>query len=87
MKPHERIRRLFFNHIRKTLSIVGHDLFRSEVFKPYWLTYAMYGAKVLMYMGTAKTLYFYDIIDRLNVTAFVGLAFQVMLPKFKTFLK
>lgn len=58
-------------------SLVGHDFFEQETFKAYWLTYVMYGLQVMMYIGTAYTIYFYDLAEKLNVIAFVGIAFQV----------
>lgn len=77
MQPHERIRHVFFNLIRKIFIFVGHDFFAQEHFKPYFLTYVMYGCEALMYIGTVKTICFYDIAQKLNVIAFVGIAFQV----------
>lgn len=77
MDPLEKIRRLFFNYIRKVLVFVGHDIFGEENFKPYWLTYIMYGINVVVYIGAAKTLYFYDIAEKLTTIACIGLAWQV----------
>lgn len=77
MKAHEKIKHLFFNLIRKTFIIVGHDFFVHEKFKPYWLTYIMYGLLALLYIGTGKTFFFYDLAHKLNITAFLGIGLQV----------
>lgn len=83
MNPHEKTCRLFFNYIRNILVLVGHDIFAQEFFKPYWLTYIMYGLHVVMFTGASKTMY--DLAEKLNMIVFTGLAFQVNRIKFSNF--
>lgn len=77
MRPDERIRYVFYTYVRRILVIVGHDIFTEETFKPNWLTYTMYGLHVIVFTGAVKTIYFYDLAEKLNMVAFIGLALQV----------
>lgn len=78
MEPHKKMHHLFHNWLRRLFVIIGHDIYRGSVFKPYGLTFASYGLFVLFFTGAYNTFIFYGGVVILNMIPFVGLAFQVM---------
>lgn len=77
MEPHEKMQHLLYNLLRKLFIAVGHDVYRGSVFKPYGLTFVMYGLLVVFLCGTVKTVIFYDAVVILNMIPFLALASQV----------
>lgn len=81
MQPHEKIRHLFFNLLRKLFIFIGHDFYGGGEFKPYWLSYIMYGYLASFYIGAIYTVIYYDMLEKLNTIALTGIAVQVKIKR------
>lgn len=68
---------LFHNLLRALFIIIGHDIFREGEFKPYALTYVMYGLLAWFFASIFKTVAYYDMTVVLQMIAFVGIAAEV----------
>lgn len=77
MEPHQKMHYLFHTLLRKLFKIIGHDIFLDGEFKPYSITYIIYGLFVVFFAGAFKTLAFYDMVVVLNMIAYIGLVFEV----------
>lgn len=80
MEPHQKMHHIFHNLLRKMFQAIGHDIYRGE-FKPYTLTFIMYGLFSAFIIGAIYTLTQYDMTTALNVVGFIGLAFEVFFGK------
>lgn len=77
MEPHEKMHYLFHNLLRKLFILIAHDIFRDGEFKPYPLTYFMYGLLGWFLASTFKTVAYYDRTVVLQMIAFLGVAAEV----------
>lgn len=77
MEPHVKMHHLFHNLLRKLFIVIGHDIYRGSVFKPYGLTFVMYGLLLYFFTGVIKTAAFYDAEVILNMIPLVGLVLEV----------
>lgn len=76
MEPHERMHHIFHNLLRKLFIAIGHDIFRGE-FKPYSLTFFIYGMFALFSVACVYTIFNYDILVVLSCTGIIGLGLEV----------
>lgn len=67
MVLHQKIHHIFHNLLRKMFQAIGHDIYRGE-FKPYTLTFIMYGLFSIFVIGAIYTLTQYDMTTALNIT-------------------
>lgn len=79
MEPHQKMHHLFRNLLRRLFILIGHDIFREGVFKPYALTFVMYAWFTLFFIGAFYTMALYDLTIILNMIAFLGLACEVII--------
>lgn len=78
MKPHERIRRLFYSLIRKLAIVIGHDVFAEGGLKLNALSYFLYGLNVAGISSTIYTIFAYDTTTGLNSMGYGAINCQVM---------
>lgn len=77
MLPHERIRRLFYNFLRKIAIVIGHDIFADGGLKLNALSYFLYGLNAAGLSSTIYTIYVYDTTTGLNSLGYGAINCQV----------
>lgn len=77
MEPHQKLHHLFHNLLRRAFIFIGHDIFREGEFKPFALTYLMYGLLGWFFASVFKTVANYDRTVVLQMIAFLGTAAEV----------
>lgn len=77
MEAYQKMHHLFHNLLRRLFIFIGHDIFRDGEFKPYTLTFIIYGIFCTFLVGIYKTFAYYDIEVKLNMAAFIGLTLEV----------
>lgn len=77
MEPHERIRYVFYNLLRKFLIAVGHDFLHKDGFKPSLYSFFLYGINSFDFISCIYTMIWYDIATGLYSIGYGAINIQV----------